>query len=29
MMSLPIILVFFIFQKHFVRGIAMSGLTGR
>jgi multiple sugar transport system permease protein len=29
MMSLPIILVFFLFQKHFVRGIAMSGLTGR
>jgi multiple sugar transport system permease protein len=29
MMSLPIILVFFIFQKHFVRGIAMSGLAGR
>jgi ABC-type glycerol-3-phosphate transport system permease component len=29
MMSLPILLVFFIFQKHFVRGITMSGLTGR
>jgi multiple sugar transport system permease protein len=29
MMSLPIILVFFLFQKHFVRGITMSGLTGR
>jgi multiple sugar transport system permease protein len=29
MMTLPIILVFFIFQKHFVQGIAMSGLTGR
>jgi ABC-type glycerol-3-phosphate transport system permease component len=29
LMSVPIILVFFLFQKHFVRGIAMSGLTGR
>ncbi len=29
MMSVPILLVFFIFQKHFVRGITMSGLTGR
>src|SRR5580765_113372 len=29
MMSLPIILVFFLFQKHFVRGITMSGLAGR
>lgn len=29
MMTLPIILVFFIFQKHFVKGIAMTGLTGR
>ena len=29
MMTIPIIMVFFIFQKHFVRGIAMTGLTGR
>jgi ABC-type glycerol-3-phosphate transport system permease component len=29
MMTIPIVLVFFIFQKHFVRGIAMTGLTGR
>jgi multiple sugar transport system permease protein len=29
MMSLPIIVVFFVFQKQFVRGITMSGLTGR
>lgn len=29
MMTLPVILVFFIFQKHFVKGIAMTGLTGR
>jgi multiple sugar transport system permease protein len=29
MMTVPVILVFFIFQKHFVKGIAMTGLTGR
>ena len=29
MMSLPICWCSFIFQKHFVRGITMSGLTGR
>jgi ABC-type glycerol-3-phosphate transport system permease component len=29
MMTLPILLVFFIFQKQFIRGISMTGLTGR
>ncbi len=29
MMTLPIITVFFLFQKYFVRGISTTGLTGR
>jgi multiple sugar transport system permease protein len=29
MMTLPIITVFFLFQKYFIRGISMTGLTGR
>jgi multiple sugar transport system permease protein len=29
MMTLPILVVFFIFQKQFIRGISMTGLTGR
>ena len=29
MMTLPIITVFFLFQKYFIRGISMAGLTGR
>ena len=29
MMTLPIITMFFIFQKYFIRGISMTGLTGR
>lgn len=29
MMTVPIFTVFFIFQKYFIRGIAMTGLTGR
>jgi len=29
MMTLPIILVFFFFQKYFIQGISMTGLTGR
>jgi multiple sugar transport system permease protein len=29
MMTLPIITVFFIFQKYFIRGISMTGLSGR
>jgi ABC-type glycerol-3-phosphate transport system permease component len=29
MMTLPIVAVFFLFQKYFVRGINMTGLTGR
>jgi multiple sugar transport system permease protein len=29
MMTLPILTVFFLFQKYFIRGISMSGLTGR
>ncbi|RIK35453.1 MAG: sugar ABC transporter ATP-binding protein [Chloroflexi bacterium] len=29
MMTAPILLVFFIFQKQFIRGISMAGLTGR
>jgi ABC-type glycerol-3-phosphate transport system permease component len=29
MVTLPIVLVFFIFQRYFVQGIALTGLTGR
>jgi ABC-type glycerol-3-phosphate transport system permease component len=29
MMTLPILTVFFLFQKYFVRGISMTGLVGR
>jgi ABC-type glycerol-3-phosphate transport system permease component len=29
MVTLPVILVFFIFQRYFVQGIALTGLTGR
>lgn len=29
MMTVPILTVFFIFQKYFIRGISMTGLTGR
>ena len=29
MMTIPVITVFFIFQKYFIRGISMTGLTGR
>jgi multiple sugar transport system permease protein len=29
MMTLPIVLVFFVFQKYFIRGISMTGLSGR
>jgi ABC-type glycerol-3-phosphate transport system permease component len=29
MMTLPILTVFFLFQKYFVRGISMTGLAGR
>ncbi|HEV8635492.1 MAG TPA: carbohydrate ABC transporter permease [Chloroflexota bacterium] len=29
MMTLPILMVFFLFQKYFIRGISMTGLTGR
>ncbi|MDI7277636.1 MAG: carbohydrate ABC transporter permease [Anaerolineae bacterium] len=29
MMTVPIITVFFIFQKYFIKGISMTGLTGR
>jgi len=29
MMTVPIVTVFFIFQRHFIRGISMTGLTGR
>jgi ABC-type glycerol-3-phosphate transport system permease component len=29
MMTLPILTVFFLFQKYFIRGISMTGLTGR
>jgi multiple sugar transport system permease protein len=29
MMTLPIITVFFLFQKYFIRGISMTGLSGR
>jgi len=29
MMTLPIIAVFFIFQKYFIQGISLTGLTGR
>jgi multiple sugar transport system permease protein len=29
MMTLPILIVFFLFQKYFIRGISMTGLTGR
>jgi len=29
MMTVPIITVFFLFQKYFVRGISTTGLTGR
>jgi ABC-type glycerol-3-phosphate transport system permease component len=29
MVALPVILVFFVFQRYFVQGIALTGLTGR
>jgi ABC-type glycerol-3-phosphate transport system permease component len=29
MMTLPVITVFFIFQRHFIKGMATAGLTGR
>lgn len=29
MITMPVITVFFIFQKYFIKGIAMTGLTGR
>jgi multiple sugar transport system permease protein len=29
LMTAPILIVFFIFQKHFIKGIAMTGLSGR
>jgi multiple sugar transport system permease protein len=29
MVTLPVILVFFVFQRYFVQGIALTGLTGR
>jgi len=29
MMTLPVLTMFFIFQKHFIKGISMTGLTGR
>lgn len=29
MMTLPIITMFFVFQKYFIKGITMTGLTGR
>jgi multiple sugar transport system permease protein len=29
MMTVPILTVFFLFQKYFIRGISMTGLTGR
>ena len=29
MMTLPVLTVFFVFQKHFIKGISMTGLTGR
>jgi multiple sugar transport system permease protein len=29
MMTIPILAVFFLFQKYFIRGISMTGLTGR
>jgi ABC-type glycerol-3-phosphate transport system permease component len=29
LMTAPILIVFFIFQKHFIKGISMTGLSGR
>ncbi len=29
MMTIPVVTVFFIFQKYFIQGISMTGLTGR
>ena len=29
MMTVPILVVFFVFQKYFIQGISMTGLTGR
>jgi len=29
MMTIPVLAVFFLFQKHFVKGISMTGLAGR
>jgi multiple sugar transport system permease protein len=29
MVTLPVVLVFFVFQRYFVQGIALTGLTGR
>ena len=29
MVTLPVIIVFFVFQRYFVRGSALTGLSGR
>ena len=29
MMTIPVVAVFFIFQRHFIKGISMTGITGR
>jgi ABC-type glycerol-3-phosphate transport system permease component len=29
LMTVPILIVFFVFQKHFIKGIAMTGVSGR